>query len=60
MQQGRVISLQPGFLYGLATGQSLEVSGRMGCVAAAEVISHYGARPEAKIKELFRTAGLLG
>ncbi|MFY0615858.1 adenosine kinase [Shimia sp.] len=49
-----------GFLYGVATGQSLEVSGRMGCIAAAEVISHYGARPEANIKELFRQEGLLG
>ncbi|PYC47229.1 adenosine kinase [Litorivita pollutaquae] len=47
-----------GFLYGLATDQSLEVSGRMGCVAAQEVIGHYGARPEADLKALFRTAGL--
>lgn len=49
-----------GFLYGVATGQSLEVSGRMGCIAAAEVISHYGARPEADIKALFQKAGLIG
>ncbi|MEO1026394.1 MAG: adenosine kinase [Pseudomonadota bacterium] len=48
-----------GFLYGFATGQSLEVSGRMGCVAAAEVISHYGARPETDLKELFRKADLI-
>ncbi|MEO9824678.1 MAG: adenosine kinase [Paracoccaceae bacterium] len=48
-----------GFLYGYATGQSLEVSGRMGCVAAAEVISHYGARPEVGLKELFRSNGLI-
>ncbi len=48
-----------GFLYGLATGQSLEVSGRMGCVAAAEVISHFGARPEANLKALFRAEGLI-
>jgi sugar/nucleoside kinase (ribokinase family) len=48
-----------GFLYGLATGQSLEVSGRMGCVAAAEVIGHFGARPEADMKALFRQAGLI-
>jgi len=48
-----------GFLYGLATGQSLEVCGRMGCVAAAEVISHFGARPEADLKTLFATAGLI-
>jgi sugar/nucleoside kinase (ribokinase family) len=48
-----------GFLYGLATGQSLVTSGRMGCVAAAEVISHFGARPEADLKALFRTEGLI-
>ncbi|KGM50212.1 adenosine kinase [Pseudooceanicola atlanticus] len=48
-----------GFLYGLATGADLATSGRMGCVAAAEVISHYGARPEADLKELFRKEGLI-
>ena len=48
-----------GFLYGYATGAPLDVSGRMGCVAAAEVISHYGARPETDLKALFKTAGLL-
>ena len=48
-----------GFLYGMATGQSLEVSGRMGCTAAAEVIGHYGARPEADLKALFHAAGLI-
>jgi sugar/nucleoside kinase (ribokinase family) len=48
-----------GFLYGLATGQSLEVSGRMGCVAAAEVIGHFGARPEADMQALFKQAGLI-
>ena len=48
-----------GFLYGLATGQSLEACGRMGVVAAAEVISHFGARPEADLKALFRAQGLI-
>lgn len=48
-----------GFLYGLATGQSLAISGRMGCVAAAEVISHFGARPETDLKGLFRKEGLI-
>ncbi|WP_095588426.1 adenosine kinase [Actibacterium ureilyticum] len=48
-----------GFLYGFATGQSLATCGRMGCVAAAEVISHFGARPEADLKELFRKEGLI-
>jgi len=48
-----------GFLYGIATGQNLATCGRMGCVAAAEVISHYGARPEADLKALFRKEGLI-
>ncbi len=48
-----------GFLYGIATGQSLATCGRMGCVAAAEVISHYGARPEVDLKALFRKEGLI-
>ena len=48
-----------GFLYGLATGQALKVAGRMGCIAAAEVISHFGARPERDVKALFRAEGLI-
>jgi sugar/nucleoside kinase (ribokinase family) len=48
-----------GFLYGLATGQPLAKAGRMGCIAAAEVISHFGARPEADVKALFRSHGLI-
>ncbi|HEY0085224.1 MAG TPA: adenosine kinase [Allosphingosinicella sp.] len=41
-----------GFLAGLAQGRGLEQSLRMGAIAAAEVISHYGARPEADLKAL--------
>lgn len=48
-----------GFLYGVATGTSLEVAGRMGCIAASEVIGHYGARPEADVKAMFKAAGLI-
>lgn len=48
-----------GFIYGMATGHSLEKAGRMGCAAAAEVISHYGARPEEDLTKIFRAAGLL-
>lgn len=48
-----------GFLYGIATGRSLETSGRMGCVAAAEVIGHFGARPEANLADLFAGEGLI-
>jgi sugar/nucleoside kinase (ribokinase family) len=48
-----------GFLYGIATGQPLDVAGRMGCVAASEVIGHFGARPEADMKALFAEHGLI-
>ncbi|HEX8258313.1 MAG TPA: adenosine kinase [Allosphingosinicella sp.] len=41
-----------GFLAGQAQGRSLEQSLRIGAIAAAEVISHYGARPEADLKAL--------
>ncbi|MDJ0820187.1 MAG: adenosine kinase [Paracoccaceae bacterium] len=48
-----------GFLYGLATGRDVETAGRMGCVAAAEVISHLGPRPEQPLRTLFEAEGLL-
>ncbi len=48
-----------GFLYGFATGQSLAVAGKMGCLAASEVISHFGARPEVDVKAMFRGHGLI-
>jgi fructokinase len=41
-----------GFLYGLTAGKPLPVCGRLGSAAAAEIISHYGARPEADLKAL--------
>lgn len=41
-----------GFLFGTARGRSLEQSLRLGAIAAAEVIQHYGARPEADLKAL--------
>ncbi|SMC53993.1 adenosine kinase [Primorskyibacter flagellatus] len=47
-----------GFLYGLATGADMATAGRMGCVAAGEVISHMGARPEANLLQLFRRSNL--
>ena len=31
----------------------------MGCAAAAEVISHYGARPEVSLKDLFQKKKLI-
>ncbi|WP_347266428.1 adenosine kinase [Paracoccus sp. (in: a-proteobacteria)] len=48
-----------GLIYGLATGADLAVAGRMGCIAAAEVISHVGARPETDLRAAFRTEGLI-
>ncbi len=48
-----------GFLFGLATGRDLATCGRMGCAAAAEVIGHFGARPEADLQALFRAEHLL-
>jgi sugar/nucleoside kinase (ribokinase family) len=41
-----------GFLYGLADGRPLEDSLRIGSLCAAEIISHFGARPEADLKAL--------
>ena len=41
-----------GFLYGLSRGLSLATCGRLGALAAAEVISHVGARPATPLAEL--------
>ncbi len=46
-----------GFLYGLTQGAQLSTCGRMGSLAAAEVISHIGARPETSLRKL--AAGLI-
>ena len=48
-----------GFLFGLTHGRALPVCGRLGSLAAGEVISHYGARPEVSLRELAAKAGLL-
>ncbi|WP_304619234.1 adenosine kinase [Paracoccus sediminilitoris] len=48
-----------GLIYGLATGRPLAVAGRMGCIAAAEVIAHVGARPERDVMAEFRAEGLI-
>jgi sugar/nucleoside kinase (ribokinase family) len=48
-----------GFLYGLTRGKHLAHCGKLGAIAAAEVISHYGARPEALLNALAAGAGLL-
>jgi fructokinase len=41
-----------GFLAGWTGGKPLAACGRMGSLAAAEVISHYGARPEADLRAI--------
>lgn len=43
-----------GFLYGLTRRFDLEVCGRLGAIAAAEAISHVGARPEVSLRELLK------
>jgi len=45
-----------GFLFGLSRGMDLATCGRLGSLAAAEVISHVGARP---LKPLVELAGAL-
>ena len=47
-----------GFLFGLAKGRSLDACGRLGSIAAAEVISHYGPRPQVSLQDLAIRAGL--
>lgn len=41
-----------GFLYGYSQGHSLETCGKLASLAAAEVISHVGARPQAQLAQL--------
>lgn len=47
-----------GFLYGLTRSLSLADCGRLGSLAAAEVISHIGARPERPLREIAWAEGL--
>jgi sugar/nucleoside kinase (ribokinase family) len=47
-----------GFLSGLARGADDRSCGRLGALAAAEVIQHLGARPERSLRDLARENGL--
>jgi adenosine kinase len=47
-----------GFLFGLVRNAGHENAGRLGALAAAEVIQHIGARPLASLKELAQNSGL--
>jgi sugar/nucleoside kinase (ribokinase family) len=46
-----------GFLVGMARGADYRTAARLGALAAAEVIGHLGARPEASLKDLARDNG---
>ncbi len=47
-----------GFLHGLTSGRSVAEAGRLGSLAAAEVISHLGPRPQVSLAGLARAHGL--
>lgn len=47
-----------GFLYGLTHDRDLETCGRLGSLAAAEIISHVGARPQTSLAALAAERGL--
>jgi sugar/nucleoside kinase (ribokinase family) len=47
-----------GFLFALAQGRSLDHCGRLGSLAATEVITHYGPRPQVSLRDLAAAHGL--
>jgi sugar/nucleoside kinase (ribokinase family) len=47
-----------GFMFGLARGKDAVSAARLGCLAAAEVIQHIGARPQVPLKALAAENGL--
>jgi sugar/nucleoside kinase (ribokinase family) len=47
-----------GFLFGLSRKAGHENAGRLGALAAAEVIQHIGARPQVSLQQLARQNGL--
>jgi sugar/nucleoside kinase (ribokinase family) len=47
-----------GVLFGLTHDHGLAASGRLGSLAAGEIISHYGARPETSLAELAQRSGM--
>ena len=47
-----------GFMFGLVRNAGYMNAGRLGALAAAEVIQHIGARPQVSLKELARQNGL--
>lgn len=45
-----------GFLYGLTEGKDLKTCGRLGALAAAEIIQHVGPRPQSSYADLVKKA----
>ena len=48
-----------GFLYGMTRNLPLSTCGALGSLCAAEIISHFGARPEANLAQLVTEAHLV-
>lgn len=46
-----------GFMFGLSRGRPLQQCGKLASLAAAEVISHYGPRPQVSLKDLAASKG---
>jgi len=46
-----------GFMFGLSHGRPLQQCGKLASLAAAEVISHYGPRPQVTLKDLAAAKG---
>ena len=45
-----------GVLFGLTRGYEPDLCGRIGAIAAAEIVGHYGARPQTRLADLLPTA----
>ena len=48
-----------GVMFGMARGLAAAACGRLGSIAAAEVIDHYGPRPQVALKSLAQAAGII-
>lgn len=52
-------SFAAGFLYGVVNGLPPQSSARLGSLAAGEIVSHLGARPQVRLQDLASGAGLI-
>lgn len=48
-----------GFLFGYSKGYELSICGRLASLAASEIISHIGARPEISLAQFARQKGII-